>query len=242
MWVKEALGKGGLRRSINEITGILYVHLPISYSLSSSLFWQKCLGSPSPFNLFWVDVLVRLWPLISWHCGYPFQAAERNFWKHCWHQDIRSVSCCCLAYFCQCKFCFLLRAGHGWLFPISCFFWLSKGVFLSSFSYTIIRGLLASNVIEVLLWMCAYSEPWDLTMMCLSYEAFIWIPLCGPLLHLVGMDSQVALPWVRRGRWVSFGHLLHFYMELILHMYSFSDKVLLWHGIGLVPKETEMSS
>lgn len=196
MWVKEALGKEGLRRSVNEITGILYVHLPISYSLSSSLFWQKCLGSPSPFNLFWVDVLVRLWPLTSCHCEYPFQAAEHNFWKHCWHQGIRSVSCCCLAYFCQCKFCLLLRAGHGWLFPISWFFWLSKGVFLSNFSSTIIRGLLASNVIEVLLWMCAYSEPWDLTMMCLRVTKLLFEYLC--------VDPCFTL-WGWTHKWLSLG-------------------------------------
>ena len=121
MWVKEASGKEGLRRSINEeITGRLYVRLPMSYSLPSSLFWQKRLGNPSPFSLFWVDVLVRLGALVSWHWGYPFQAAENPFWKHCWHQGIRSVSRCC--HFCQCKFCLLLKAGHGWLFPVSCLF------------------------------------------------------------------------------------------------------------------------
>lgn len=94
-----------------------FVHLPMSYLLPSSLFWQKHLGSPSPFTLFSVHVLLCLGAQISGHWGYPFQAAGNPFWKHCWHQGVKIcillLSC---LFLCSANFAFcsgLHRAGSS---------------------------------------------------------------------------------------------------------------------------------
>lgn len=50
VYLKEALGKEGLRRKINEeLPGRLYVHLPMSYLLPVSLFWT--FGQPKSLYL-----------------------------------------------------------------------------------------------------------------------------------------------------------------------------------------------
>lgn len=200
----------------------------MNYSLPSSLFCQKHLGNPSPFSLFWVDVLVCLGALVSWHWGISLSGSWKSFLKIplAWGYKKRILLLSCLFLSVQ-----ILPSAQGWTrvaLPCLLFIWLSKGVFLSNFSYTTIRGLLASNVTEVLFWMCAYkpySEPWDPIMMCLRVMKLLFecLWMYGPFLYLVvELDSQVALPWVRRGRWMSFGHLQKsFHMDMILHVYYF---------------------